>query len=318
MEQVWLLYCTEIEMIRYLVHLAHTLRETMGERVREGSSAVSRLFVFYFTPLLSDPIFQQHSVEEKKESSRDKQMPSPAKVMTAAAGEGEVYVSESTCVQEFMHDQGWSDGFPLVAPTPARVAWMLQGTRRDPNFLVGKCPPTYSKATVYSIAVNAVMAGCERRHFRWVIAGVEAMLQHQFNLHGVHATTMGALKTSRSLCMCCSHRSISPVQSSTGATPAIILNGPGRVQDGFNHLHGAMGSGHRANACVGRALKLVLQNIGGARIGAKLPFSCSLVCLCSPLVRVHLRSLISPLYVYNRFDRVDDHWVPQQVGTLYL
>lgn len=160
---------------------------------------------------------------------------------TRTEDETTVFVGGNVCVQEFMHEQGWSDGFPLVAPTPARVSWMLQGTRRKPSSVVGKCAPTYREATVYSIAVNAVMAGCERRHLRWVIAGFEAMISHDFNLHGVHATTMGA-------------------------TPYLILNGSGRVRDGFNHFHGALGSGWRANATVGRALKLILLNIGGGRI----------------------------------------------------
>ena len=100
----------------------------------------------------------------------------------------------------------------------------------------------YVAVTVEKVAANAVMAGCEARHLRVVIAAVEAMLASEFNLHGVHATTMGA-------------------------TPCVIVSGPVRREAGLHSDHSALGSASRANACIGRAVKLVLQNIGGARLG---------------------------------------------------
>ena len=145
-------------------------------------------------------------------------------------------------VHECMIDAGWSDGFPLVPPTKERVGAMLSATVRAADDVLGEIPPMYSAVTVGLTAANAVMAGCEPKHFRIVLAGVTAMLTDEFNLHGVHATTMGA-------------------------TPAMIVSGPARVDAGLNSAHGALGSGSRANACIGRALKLVLQNVGGAKLG---------------------------------------------------
>ena len=85
-------------------------------------------------------------------------------------------------VHEAMVAAGWSDGLPLVPPTTERVALMLQGTIREPSASLGRCPPMYTETTVERVAANAVMAGCEPRHFRVVLAAVEAMLSEPFNL----------------------------------------------------------------------------------------------------------------------------------------
>lgn len=86
------------------------------------------------------------------------------------------------------------------------------------------------------------MAGCKPCHFPVVLAAVEAMLVPHFNIHGLHATTMGA-------------------------TPCVMVNGPIRQSSELNCRTGVLGSGTRANACIGRAIKLVLANIGGAKLG---------------------------------------------------
>ena len=139
---------------------------------------------------------------------------------------------------------GWSDGLPLIPPTADRVAAMMAGTAREPTESLGLCPPMYNHCTVGKVAANAVMAGCEPSHLRVVLAAVEAMLDEPFNLHGVHATTMGA-------------------------TPCVIVSGPVRHEAGLDSSYGALGSGdsRRANLCIGRAVKLVLQNVGGAKLG---------------------------------------------------
>ena len=93
---------------------------------------------------------------------------------------------------EAMLAAGWSDGLPLIPPTADRVAAMMAGTAREPTESLGLCPPMYNTCTVGKVAANAVMAGCEPSHLRVVLAAVEAMLDEPFNLHGVHATTMGA------------------------------------------------------------------------------------------------------------------------------
>lgn len=145
-------------------------------------------------------------------------------------------------VHEFLYEQGYSDGFPCIPPTPQRVALMLSGTHRNPATVLGKCPPNYGQVTVEKVAINAVMSGCKPSQFRVVLAAVECMLTPEFNLHGSHATTMGG-------------------------TPAVIVNGPVRHDAEVNFKHGVLGSGHRANATIGRALKLILQNVGGAKLG---------------------------------------------------
>eukprot|EP00756_Hemistasia_phaeocysticola_P001076 Hpha_TRINITY_DN10782_c0_g1::TRINITY_DN10782_c0_g1_i1::g.43743::m.43743 len=145
-------------------------------------------------------------------------------------------------VTEYLFEQGYTDGLPVVPPTEPKVAAMLTGTSKLPSQVLGKVAPNYGVLTVEKAAVAAVMAGCEPRQFRVVLAAAEAILDPAFNIHGMHATTMGA-------------------------TPCLIVNGPVRHQAGLNMKHGALSSGSRANACIGRALKLIIQNVGGAVLG---------------------------------------------------
>jgi len=148
-------------------------------------------------------------------------------------------------VHEFMFRMGLTDGLPVIPCTDAKLRWMLSGTALSPSFVLGKMPPIMATCTVANVATNAVMAGCEPRHLRVVIAAVRAALDPQFSLHGVHATTMGA-------------------------TPLIVVNGKRLIESAsLNCKHGALGSGqdNRSNATIGRALKLVLQNCGRAKLG---------------------------------------------------
>ena len=143
---------------------------------------------------------------------------------------------------EFMFDQGFTDGLPVVPPTPERVIRMLTGTRRDPQQVVALVPPNMGEATVEKIAINAVLAGCRPDYLPVVIAALEAVCTDAFNIHGVMATTMGA-------------------------SPVLVVNGPIRKQIGMNMGIGALGQGNRANAAIGRALRLAIRNIGGAKPG---------------------------------------------------
>ncbi len=143
---------------------------------------------------------------------------------------------------EFLFDQGMTDGLPVVPPTPERVLRMLEGTRRDPQELVAVVPPNMGEATVEKVAINAVMAGCRPEYLPVVLAGLEAVCTDEFNIHGVMATTMGA-------------------------APVMVVNGPIRQRIGMNMKLGALGQGNRANATIGRALRLAVRNIGGARPG---------------------------------------------------
>jgi hypothetical protein len=151
-------------------------------------------------------------------------------------------VAPSVDVHDYMYAKGWSDGYPLVPPTPIRVLNMLTGTSRLGDEIIGSCPPCNGKLTVEKVAIAAVMAGAEPCHLNIIIAAVEAALDKEFNLHGVSCTTMGA-------------------------TPVIVVNGPVRHSAGLNMKHGALGSGSRANGAIGRALKLVIQNVGGSQLG---------------------------------------------------
>jgi peroxiredoxin len=151
-------------------------------------------------------------------------------------------IASSDDVMEFMFDQGFSDGLPLVPPMPERVMRMLGGTHRDPQDVVATVPPNMGVATVEKIAINAVMAGCKPEYLPVVIAAVEAVCTDEFNIHGVTATTMGA-------------------------APVMVINGPIREKIGMNMKLGALGAGNRANATIGRALRLVVRNVGGASAG---------------------------------------------------
>ena len=141
---------------------------------------------------------------------------------------------------EAMFERGWSDGLPMVPPTEKRVLRMLQGTTRDPAEVVGLAPPNLIPLTVEKIAINAVMAGCKPEYLPVVLAAVEAALDPAFSLHGVLATTMFV-------------------------GPVLVVNGPVRRQIGMNGKGNALGQGNRANATIGRALQLIVRNVGGGR-----------------------------------------------------
>ena len=153
-----------------------------------------------------------------------------------------IEVAPADDIDEFMFDQGFSDGLPLVAPTPERVLRMLSGTARDPQDIVAVVPPSMAPVTVEKIAINAVMAGCKPEYLPVVIAAVEAVCTDEFNIHGVNATTMGA-------------------------SPVLVVNGPIRHAIGMNMKQAALGNGNRANATIGRAVRLVVRNVGGAKPG---------------------------------------------------
>ncbi len=143
---------------------------------------------------------------------------------------------------EFMFDQGFSDGLPLVPPTPERVLRMLSGTTLDPQEVISVVPPNMGEATVEKVAINAVMAGCKPEYLPVVLASLKAVCSDRYNIHGVMATTMGA-------------------------SPVLVVNGPVRERIGMNMTLGALGQGNRANATIGRALRLAVRNIGGAHPG---------------------------------------------------
>ncbi len=180
---------------------------------------------------------------------------------------------------EALYQAGMTDGLPVIPPTPERVARMLEGARREPGQSLGVMGPGYGKATIEKIAVNAVMAGCRPEYMPVLVAAVEAMLDYEFNLYGINATTH-------------------PV------TPMLVLNGPvaGRLK--VNSGYNCMGPGWRANATIGRAIRLILVNIAGGTPGngdrathgtpAKFSFCLAENELASPWAPLHVRRGFSP------------------------
>jgi hypothetical protein len=146
-----------------------------------------------------------------------------------------------TAVEE-IYRLGWTDGLPVILPTPRFVQRILDYLGRDPQEVIGIIPPYQGVATVEKIAVNCVMAGCLPEYVPVVLAALRAMLKGRFNLNGVQATTHCA-------------------------APLLIVSGPVVERLGFNSRDNLFAGGCRANAAVGRAIRLVLWNIGGGRAG---------------------------------------------------
>jgi len=143
---------------------------------------------------------------------------------------------------ESMFIRGWTDGLPVIPPTPERVLRMLTGTTRNPQDVVAIAPPNLVQLTVEKIAINAVMAGALPKYLPWIITALEAVCNDEFNMHGVLATTM-------------------PVG------PVIICNGPGTKAIGMNSGVNVFGQGNRANLTIGRAVQLTIRNVGGGKPG---------------------------------------------------
>lgn len=154
-----------------------------------------------------------------------------------AVGEDEPFEA----VQERLYHAGLTDGLPVVPPTARRVRRMYTRARLDPAAYVGALEPGLQPIRVYGLAVCAVMAGCEPAHLPFLVAAVEALAEPAFNLLGIQTTT-------------------------GSAAPILIVNGPGAARAGISGGANCLGPGVRANATVGRALRLVLQNLGGARV----------------------------------------------------
>lgn len=158
-------------------------------------------------------------------------MPDPASAVR------EVQLPEEDVYAEFVRRE-WCDGLPIVPPTPDRVRAMVAAGGEDPARVLGFMPPLWREASVEKLAVNAVMAGCEPAVFPVIVAAVTAMLEPAFNLYGVQATTH-------------------PV------APLVIVSGPAARAIGMHAGSGCFGPGFRANATIGRAIRLILMNVGG-------------------------------------------------------
>jgi hypothetical protein len=147
-------------------------------------------------------------------------------------------VSENLSETEFFFEKEWSDGLPVIVPTEEGIGRMLSGTSRDPDELIGAVPPAQGELTVRSAAAHALMAGCKPGYLPVVLAGIEAMLEESFGLNGLQGTM-------------------------NSSAPLLIVNGPYAKEIGLWGGRGCFGPGRRANATIGRAIRLMLLNLGG-------------------------------------------------------
>jgi hypothetical protein len=143
---------------------------------------------------------------------------------------------------EFFLEKHWSDGFPVVTPTEARLAKMLEATQRDPDELIGHVPPAMEPATVRTAAIHALMAGCKPEYLPVVLGALALMLRDEFNMNGVQGTMHGV-------------------------APLMIVNGPYAHRIGIHGGNGCFGPSFRANATIGRAIRLMMLNLGGGIAG---------------------------------------------------
>ncbi|MBI3964458.1 MAG: hypothetical protein HY329_02395 [Chloroflexi bacterium] len=141
-------------------------------------------------------------------------------------------------VEEFF-ERGWTDGLPVVPPTDELIAATIAASGRAPQEELGDVPPRHGVATVETVAINAVMAGCKPEYFPVVLAAVEALLDPHHNLNGVNTTTHNC-------------------------QPLIVVSGPIARAIGMNSAEGVFGAGYRANGTIGRAISLIRWNLGGS------------------------------------------------------
>ena len=144
-----------------------------------------------------------------------------------------------TDLVEWYYEQGFSDGFPVVPPTPEKLAAMLRALGGEPDLVECKVPPRWGSLSRDVLAINMVMAGCKPEYAPVVRAAMLALTHTAFNLNGVQATTH----------MAC---------------PLLVVNGPMAARIGMNAGCNVFGSGNRANATIGRAVRMILLNVGGA------------------------------------------------------
>ena len=150
-----------------------------------------------------------------------------------------VRLQETDDPVEYYFEQGWTDGLPVVPPTAEKIGAFLHAVDRSPSEILGTEPVRGRVVTLEKVAINAVMAGCLPKYFPVALAAMEAMLEPEHNLHAVTVSTMGA-------------------------APLLVVNGPVVKEIGLNSGVSVFGPGHRANATIGRAIRLTIMNVTGA------------------------------------------------------
>lgn len=205
-------------------------------------------------PIVSYPgVILTDDTETFRTKMRERVAPAVVDALTssvqtpAAVGpEGEPAPGDVVCrgdldeVQQYFEERGWTDGLPIVPPTRDRVEAFLAHTRRDPGEVLGVLAPEPREATVWSVAVNAVMAGCRPEYLPVLLGIVECLADPVFR--------------------------VADAGSTPGWEPLVVLSGPAVDRLGFNSGTGAMRVGRRANTSVGRFVRLYLRNLAGLRI----------------------------------------------------
>jgi hypothetical protein len=156
----------------------------------------------------------------------------------ATTGPERVTFADEDEALETFHARRLTDGLPFVLPTAERVQAMIAGSGRAAGDVIAVVPPRWAEATVENIAINAVMAGCRPQYMPVLIAALQAAADPAFGLYSVQATTHPC-------------------------AVMILISGPIVDELGLNFRHGSFGPGFRANASIGRAVRLVLMNVGG-------------------------------------------------------
>jgi hypothetical protein len=169
-------------------------------------------------------------------------MPSAQQPSDLALAPGEMEVGDYWEWDELCRARGWTDGLPVAPPTTERVDAIIAYLGMDPNLSLGLVGPANGKATVEQVAIQCAMAGCRPEHVPVVLAALDAMLDPAFSVGAVQATT-------------------------NPCSPLAIVCGPIVEELDFNTGDGVFGGGGWANAAIGRAIRLILWNIGGGRPG---------------------------------------------------
>jgi len=216
------------------VVVAHPINARPLEEIRQKAEGVAeQVLRFLTTP--GDQLTREHYAAcDLRDGAARTEKPLEAERVTIARS--------YEALAGYLAQAELGDGLPVVAPTERRVAAMLEWTDRDPTDVVANLMPTGAAATVEKVAANAVMAGCQPMHLPLVIAAIEAIAQPAFNLLGVQATTHTV-------------------------APLMVVSGPLAEEAGVNSGAGLFGPGFQANASIGRAVRLAMLNIGGARPG---------------------------------------------------
>lgn len=227
--------------------ITHTLdgfnKQTLNAMAAAMSDAIGRAPLVIAKPYDGAPETKFGCASRHLETLAEGELASAANVyITRGPRASRIELDDAIDPYDYCIQSGFGDPLPVIPPTVARVERMLVATSLAADEVIAAIPPNYGLATVEKIAANAVMAGCAPEMMRVLVPLVRAACDERFNLHGVQATTHFA-------------------------APLMIVNGPVRNQLGFACGSNVFSNVARANSSVGRALQLILTNLGGARPG---------------------------------------------------